>query len=135
MAQVQSPPPADELNLGWALLRTLLVLAAVVALAFLSLNFGLRKLMGLTGVRTGGPSVVQVLERIPLDPKRSLYLVQAAGEYLLLGGGEEALSFLAKLDAAEVERLRKEKAAESAAAGPFLQKLLSKRGGPPPPTA
>lgn len=73
----------------------LLVLALVLALVYLSLNFGLRRLMR---VGSGAQALVQVHERVPLDPKKSLYLVEAAGEYLLLGAGEGQVSLLTRID-------------------------------------
>lgn len=121
----------ENVSLGGTLLKTMLVLGIVVGLIYLSLNFGLRKLMGVRGVSMGRSSLVKVVERIPLDPKRSLFVIHAAGEYLLVGGGDEGLSLLSKLDAAEVERHLAERKQNGGAASPFLQKLLSRASQPP----
>ena len=121
----------ENVSLGGTLLKTMLVLGIVVGLIYLSLNFGLRKLMGVRGVSMGRSSLVKVVERIPLDPKRSLFVIHAAGEYLLVGGGDEGLSLLSKLDAAEVERHLAERKQNGSAASPFLQKLLSRASRPP----
>jgi hypothetical protein len=64
-----------------------------------------------------------------------LFVVRAAGEYLLLGGGDGGIALVSKLDPAEVERLQREKPPAPLALSPFLQKLLTRRGGTPPPTA
>ncbi len=129
------PPPglgdAEELSLGWTLFRTLVVLGMVVALAWLTLNVGLRRLLGIKGV-VGGPGVVSVLERVPLDQKRSLFVVKAANEILLIGGSENSLELITRLDAAEVERLRT-RPAPPLQMSPFLQKLLKRKDAPPPP--
>ncbi|XXF76029.1 flagellar biosynthetic protein FliO [Myxococcaceae bacterium GXIMD 01537] len=123
-------------SLGWTLIRTLFVLGAVVASIYLTLNVGLRRLMGLPGVATGRPSLVSVVERVPLDQRRTLFVVKAADEYLLVGGGEEGLQLLSKLDTASVERLRAERPpAPVVSLTPFLQKLLSRRTGSTPPSA
>lgn len=127
-----SAPPVEDMSLGWTLVRTLLVLGIVVALIYLSLNFGLRRLMGLRGPAGGGVSLVTLLERLPLDQKRALFVVKAAGDYLLIGGGEQELSLIAKLDPEEVERVVRERPSPTVTSSPFLQKLLAKRGGPPP---
>ncbi|MBI3186077.1 MAG: FliO/MopB family protein [Myxococcales bacterium] len=130
-------PPAEPLpqeSLGWQLFRTMLVLGIVVVLIYLTMHLGLRRLLGVRGL-PGRASVVSVLERVPLDHKRSLFVVRAAGEYLLVGAGEGPLNFIAKLDAAEVERLQREKPSPGASLSPFLQKLLTRRGGTPPPRA
>ncbi len=132
------PPGMEEEpeSLAWTLIRTLFVLGAVVASIYLTLNVGLRRLMGLQGVATGRPSLVSVVERVPLDQRRTLFVLKAADEYLLVGGGEQGLQLLSKLDTASVERLRAERPPTSAVPlTPFLQKLLSRRTGSQPPSA
>lgn len=133
----RSEPPelaAEELNLGWTLFRTMLVLAMVVALAWLTLNVGLRRLLGIKPVV--GTSMVTVLERVTLDQKRALFVVEAAGEVLLVGGGDGALSLISKLDRAEVDRLRAASAASAPVQlSPFLQKLLGRKAPPAPPAS
>ncbi|QSQ28258.1 flagellar biosynthetic protein FliO [Pyxidicoccus parkwayensis] len=122
----------DE-SVGWMLLRTLLVLGAVVASIYLTLNVGLRKLMGLQAVSSGSQPLVSVVERLPLDQRRSLFVVKAADEYLLVGGGEAGLQLLSKLDSEAVERIRAQRPQPNAVSlSPFLQKLLSRRNGGSP---
>jgi flagellar protein FliO/FliZ len=105
----------------------------VLGAVYLTLNHGLRRLMGVRAVPLGAEPLVRVVERIPLDPKRSMFVVQAAGEYLLIGGGEQGLSLLGKLDSDEVERLLGARRQAASIQSPFLQKLLSRKAGPPPP--
>jgi flagellar biogenesis protein FliO len=126
----QAGPGVEEEpeSLGWMLTRTLLLFGAVLASIYLTLNVGLRKLMGLQGVATGRPAVVSVVERIPLDQRRTLFVLKAAGEYLLVGGGESGLQLLSKLDTEAVERIRSERPpANVIPFSPFLQKLLARR--------
>ncbi|WP_232293653.1 flagellar biosynthetic protein FliO [Stigmatella aurantiaca] len=126
--------PEEPESMGWTLVRTVLLLAAVVASIYLTLNVGLRRLMGLQGVPVGRPSVVAVLERLPLDQRRTLFVLKAADEYLLVGGGEGGLQLLSKLDTEAVERIRAERPQTPAIPlSPFLQKLLSRRTGSTPP--
>ncbi|MFT3707177.1 MAG: flagellar biosynthetic protein FliO [Archangium sp.] len=129
----KSEPPelaAEDLNLGWTLARTMLVLAMVVGLAWLTLNVGLRKLLGIRP--TAGTHLVNVLERVPLDQKRSLFVIEAAGEILLVGGGDGALSLIAKLDRTEVDKLRAVSPNQAIQLSPFLQKLLGRKDSAPP---
>jgi flagellar biogenesis protein FliO len=123
--------------MGWTLVRTLFLLGAVLAFIYLTLNVGLRRLMGLQNMGVGRQSVVTVLERVPLDQRRTLFVLKAADEYLLVGGGEGGLQLLSKLDTQAVERIRAEAPRASAIPiSPFLQKLLSRRSGsstPPQP--
>ncbi|HEX8441217.1 flagellar biosynthetic protein FliO [Archangium sp.] len=119
-------------SLSWMLLRTLMLFGAVVACIYLTLNVGLRRLMGLQGVPVGRASVVSVVERVPLDQRRTLFVLKAAGEYLLVGGGESGLQLLSKLDTEAVERIRSERPpANVIPLSPFLQKLLARRDATP----
>ena len=62
---------------GVALLQTLLALAAVCILAWVVLKWSRGRGLAMGGRR------VKVLERVPLDGRRSLYLVEVAGRVLL----------------------------------------------------
>jgi len=131
----RSEPPfesADDLSVGWTLLRTMAALGIVVALAWLLLNVGLRRLMGIKPVV--GMPVVSVIERVALDQKRALFVVEAAGEVLLIGGGEGSLSLITKLERSEIDKLRKVQNAP-VQLSPFLQKLLGRKEPAPAPDA
>ena len=114
----------EDLNLGWTLARTALVLGIVVSLIYLTLNVGLRKLLGIKPATSHG--LVTVLERVTLDQKRALFVVRAGSEVLLLGGSDSNLELITKLDPAEVERLQSQPAAPLTMS-PLLQKLLGAR--------
>ena len=129
------PPALPEEGMGWLLLKTLVVLGIVVALVYLSLNVGLRKLMGIKGLSPGMYRTVTVLERIPLDPRRTLFLVKVAEEYLLLGGGENSVNLLTHLDREKLEAFLKAAGPPSVTLSPFLKKLLSRESGAPPSDA
>jgi len=129
-------PQEDPESLGWSLVRTVLLLLAVLASIYLTLNVGLRRLMGLQGVAVGRKQLVTVVERVPLDQRRALFVLKAADEYLLVGSGESGLQLLSKLDTQAVERIQSERsqpAANVVPMSPFLQKLLSRRTGSTPP--
>jgi flagellar protein FliO/FliZ len=127
----------DGGSLFFTLVKTLVVLAVVVGLIYLTLNVGLRKLMGISGVQ-GRERFFTVLERQPLGPKQNLLLVRAGAEVLLLGQGEGSISLLGKADPAEVDKLQGGPVA-APKVSPFLQKLLGRSGGgqtgQPPPSA
>jgi flagellar protein FliO/FliZ len=136
LAQTAQPATDDYggQSMGWVLVRTLVVLGIVVALAYVSLNWGLRKLMGVSAPGTGPGRLVKMIDRVPLDQKHALYVVKVAEEYLLLGGGEGSLHLVAKLDKETVEKLKADQASGQALS-PFLQKLLTRKGGGTPPNA
>ncbi|MCW5809122.1 MAG: flagellar biosynthetic protein FliO, partial [Deltaproteobacteria bacterium] len=52
--------------------------------------------------RTRGTHLLDVVARVPLEPRRSLYVVEVAGKTLLVGTSEMGLSVLTELDGAEV---------------------------------
>jgi flagellar protein FliO/FliZ len=126
----RSEPPegaGGELDLGWTLLRTAVVLGVVIALVYLTLNVGLRRLLGIKAL--GAAGVVKVLERVPLDQRRTLYVVEAAGEVLLVGASDGSLGLITRLDPAEVARRRVQPPAPAGTvqSSPLVQKLLGLR--------
>jgi len=61
------------------------------------------KLMAGRGIgRASG--AIKVLARCPLEPRRSLYVVEAAGRCFLVGVGDGPMAVLAELDAAVLPR-------------------------------
>lgn len=133
---VSEPPELlreSDTDLGWSLVRTFVVLGLVIGLAWLTLNVGLRRLMGL-GPAAGRRGIVTVVERVPLDQKRTLYVVRAGDEVLLLGGSDLSVTFLTKLDPKVIEESAP-KSSGQVSLSPFLQKLLGKKDAPPPPPA
>jgi flagellar protein FliO/FliZ len=84
---------------GDLLLTSLVVLGAVCVLGFVAV-----RLLGrfLTTGRTRGAHLLDVVARVPLEPRRSLYVVEVAGKTLLVGTSEMGLSVLSELDASEV---------------------------------
>ncbi|MDQ3263130.1 MAG: flagellar biosynthetic protein FliO [Myxococcota bacterium] len=124
----------DERSLGSVAFQTFLALGIVILMVYLTLNYGLRRMMGLRPVSGGGKvRLVDVVERVALDQKKSMYVVKAAGEYLLVGGSEGGLSLISRLDPEAVARLQAQAPARKPPAiSPFLQKLLSRRDGTPP---
>lgn len=115
--------PGTGMSLLGALVRMLVVLAAVVAIIYLTLNFGLRRLVQ----APGRASVVTVHERFALEPKKSVYVVEAAGDYLLVGVGEREVNLLGHLDKGRVEEaLARKQQAAATSARPFWERLTIK---------
>jgi flagellar biogenesis protein FliO len=84
---------------GDLLITSLVVLAGVSVAAFVVV-----RLVGrwLATPRSGGGDVMAVVARLPLEPRRSLYVVDVAGKTLLVGTSEMGLSLLSELDGAAV---------------------------------
>ena len=92
--------------------------------AWLILRFGVKRLYGMGGAGVGGNGLLRVLARLPLEPRRTVYIVEAAGKTLLVGASEAGpLTVLAELDERAV--------AAAVAAAPrqrsFLEILQAKR--------
>jgi flagellar protein FliO/FliZ len=84
---------------GDLLVTSLLVLGAVCIAAFIAVRLFGRLLA--TG-RARGAHLLDVVARVPLEPRRSLYVVEVAGKTLLVGTSEMGLSVLSELDGSEV---------------------------------
>jgi flagellar protein FliO/FliZ len=89
------PPPSP--SLGAALAQTLITLGAVCALAWWVLRWAARR-----GVGRSPAGIISVVDRVALDPRRSLFVVRVGAKVLLLGGSDGGLSLLSELDPATV---------------------------------
>jgi flagellar protein FliO/FliZ len=85
---------------GDLLVTSLVVLVAVCVAAFVAVRLFGRLLA--TG-RSRGAHLLDVVARVPLEPRRSLYVVEVAGKTLLVGTSEMGLSVLSELDPEEVK--------------------------------
>jgi flagellar biosynthetic protein FliO len=89
---MEGNPPAELPSLGGSLAVSMLALGLVCLLAWVALRWLSRR-----GVGTGmGP--MRVVARLPLEPRRSVYLIEAAGRCFLVGAGEGPMSLLAEVD-------------------------------------
>lgn len=93
------PGTGAAADYGDLLVTSLVVLGAVCVAAFVAVRL-LGRLLA-TG-RTRGAHLLEVVARVPLEPRRSLYVVEVAGKTLLVGTSEMGLSVLSELDAGEV---------------------------------
>ncbi len=70
---------------GLYLVQTLLALGAVCLLAWIVLRWGLKRVYG----RGREGRLMRVVDRLPLEPRRALWVVEVAGRYLLLSTSEQ----------------------------------------------
>src|SRR3954470_16947279 len=84
---------------GDLLVTSLVVLGGVCVAAFVVVRLAGRFL---TTSRPRGAHLLDVVARLPLEPRRSLYVIEVAGKTLLVGTSEMGLSMLSELDAGEV---------------------------------
>ena len=81
------------MDLIWALLQVMTMLAAVVALAYLILN----KVLGRWLAKQQVSATMRLKERLVLEPKRSVYIVEIQGKDFVLAGSENGVSLVCKL--------------------------------------
>src|SRR3954454_23168826 len=88
-------------GIGWSSFAvSFLSLGAVCLVAWAAL-----KLLAGRGVgRASG--AIRVVARCPLEPRRSVYVIEAAGRAFLVGVGEGPMAMLAELDATALPRER-----------------------------
>ena len=92
-APLWAAEPVTELNYGGLLLRMVLGLIAVCAIAALVLKYGLGRLAPQGSVSKH----LEILERAPLEPRRSLIIVRVADRALVVGSSEHGLQTLTEL--------------------------------------
>jgi flagellar biosynthetic protein FliO len=88
----------------WMFVQTILALGFVCLLAYLLLRVVLPRL----NLGTAGRSMVTVIDRTPLDQRRSLFVIEVTGRWLLIAVSEGGVQLISELDA--------DKAAQASAA-------------------
>ncbi|HKE59888.1 MAG TPA: flagellar biosynthetic protein FliO [Pyrinomonadaceae bacterium] len=96
-------------SLLWTFLQTIVALGFVCLLAYVLLRYVLPRV----NVASNSKSMVRVVDRVPVDQKRSLYVVEVTGRWLLLGSSETGMNLISELDP---EKAQAEIAARQAAA-------------------
>lgn len=71
--------------------EVMLVLGGVLALAYVTLRFGLPHFFGL---RASANGPIQTVARYPLEPKKTLYLVKVGSQMFLVGTSEAQVEYL-----------------------------------------
>jgi flagellar biosynthetic protein FliO len=106
-------------GVGWESVALSFVSLGVVCLvAYAALKF-------LAGRGVGKASgAIRVLARCPLEPRRSLYVVETGGRCFLLGVGDGPMTMLAELDAGALPR-------EAATTTPRFAEVLARVLGRP----
>jgi flagellar protein FliO/FliZ len=84
------------------LVESLLVVLVIVALAALVLTVARRAGLG----QSRGLGSIELLARLPLEPRRSVYVVRVLDQVLIIGASEAGLSKLGELPESAVSALR-----------------------------
>lgn len=97
-------PSASESNASFVLMlfQTLLALAFVCGLAYVLFRWVLPRLQGIAGAG-GSNSMVRIVDRVGLDARKSLYVIEVAGRWLLVASSESGVQLISELDATSAE--------------------------------
>ena len=104
--------PADGGGFGlfWMFLQTMLALALVCGLAYFLFRWLLPRMQQVSGTDR---SLVRVVDRVGIDARKSLLVIEVTGRWLLVATSEAGVHLISELDAAsaeeaanELERLR-----------------------------
>jgi flagellar protein FliO/FliZ len=109
-------------------IKLLVILAGILILAWVGLRHWLPKLSGMRGLDAGP---IRIMARMPLEPRKTLYIVKAGDQYMLLGASDTQVSFLKELPAESIEAILARPAPTAPAPGGFSQLLarLRNKGG------
>ena len=108
--------------MGGSLALSLLSLAIVCFVAFFLLRWLGRKGVGRSD------DCLRILGRCFLEPRRSVYLIEAGGRCFLVGVGEGAMSLLAEIDKATIPAPTTSGGGSSSAFSQALSSVLRRRG-------
>lgn len=94
----------NGLNFIWMLFQTLLALAFVCGLAYLIFRVLLPRFTS----NFGANNMMRVVDRIGLDTRKSLYIIEVTGRWFLVAASEGGVQMISELDAktaSEAERV------------------------------
>jgi flagellar protein FliO/FliZ len=87
-------------SLLWMFVQTIVALGFVCLLAYVVLRVILPRL----NITANSKSMVKVIDRTQLDQRRSLYVIEVTGRWLLIGSSEGGVQLISELDADKAEQ-------------------------------
>lgn len=97
-----APAAPPTMGYGMMLARMVFMLAAVCALAIISLRWGLKRL---TNVNSASQSI-EVVSRAVIEPRRAVLVLRVGTRHLIVGTGEHGMTPLGELSEEEAEAMR-----------------------------
>jgi flagellar biosynthetic protein FliO len=96
--------PADEIGFinsqAFSYLKLVFVLGAILILAYLSVRFWLPRLSGL---RSSSAGPIQIAGRLPIEPRKTLYIIRTGQECFLIGTSDNDIHYLTSLNSVQAE--------------------------------
>ena len=84
-------------NYGIFILETLVALAVIALAAWGAVRIARARM----GARGGEKGRLKIIERLPLEPRRAVYLIEADGRTMLIGSSEGSLRLIEDLGPAK----------------------------------
>ena len=115
------------MNFIWMIVQTILTLAVVCGLAYLLF----RVLLPRFGLTSSNAESIEVLERLSLEPGKSIFIVRVGEQHLLIGVAEGSVSLLKEIEDYDAVSAKTASSSDSLASG-FSEKLgeiAQKAGG------
>jgi flagellar biogenesis protein FliO len=100
---------ADGANLVTKLVQIIIATVITCLLAYLILGKFLPKILQMTpGGQRGlnaaaSPGLITIIDRLPIDARRSVCVVKVKDEHFLVGMTEQSMTMLSKLDLSEIQ--------------------------------
>ncbi len=91
------------LNFAYMLFQTLVALAFVCGLAYVIFRVLLPKFT----TNYGANNMMRVVDRIGLDTRKSLYIIEVTGRWFLVASSENGVQMISELDAKNAEEAEK----------------------------
>lgn len=91
----------SSVDFTWLFVKMVLAMVIVIALAVVTIRYVIPKL---AMVRTrGGEAGMRILDRMPLDARKAVYIIEVEERRLLIGVSENHVGLLAELSRKEEE--------------------------------
>jgi flagellar biogenesis protein FliO len=91
----------------WMLVQTVLALAFVCGLAYVIFRVILPRL----ATNYGGNSMIRIVDRTGLEARKTLYVVEVAGKWLLVSASEDGVQLISELDPKTAKEMEESKIA------------------------
>src|SRR5262249_26234382 len=118
--QISGP---EDINFGALFLRMIVFLGLTLVIIFFLLKRVLPAVMPGARYKTKN---IQVLERVPLDQRKSLIIAQIQDKVYLLGCSDGQINILAELDREKLQQQADPAAAKSVSFSEVLKRTLSR---------
>lgn len=112
----------DDRSLFGAVIQMVVVLGGVCLLVYLVLGKLLPRLMRVPNP-SGRTRLMRVVDRLPIDQRRSMMLVAIGEEYFLVGASETGITLISRLDADTVRSAEASLGPERSGLGRFAEAL------------